>query len=230
MKKFVPIAEIFYSIQGEGHLAGRPSLFIRFAGCNLQCVWCDTLELWRRGKPVVIEELFQTIKTYSGKGIDIVFTGGEPLLHSTTILEIIEAFYDGFVHFQIETNATVKPDESLSSREKVIFNTSPKLSSSGMPEEKRIAPPAMETFSRLAGEKRAIFKFVVRDRKDVEEAIGDFIEPFRIPRQSVYLMPLSSTREEFIERSPGIVELCKEFGFNFSPRLQLIIWNRRTGV
>ncbi len=64
----------------------------------------------------------------------------------------------------------------------------------------------------------------------MEEAIETYIEPFAIPRHSIYLMPLSSTRDEFIERSPEVVELCKEFGFSFSPRLQLIIWNRRTGV
>ena len=230
MIRQVPISEIFYSIQGEGKLVGRPSLFVRFAGCNLRCIWCDTIEVWRRGKPIPIRNLLDTIGRYSGRGIDIVFTGGEPLLHSKVIIELVKAYREGFLYFQIETNGTIEPSEELLSFDNVVFNVSPKLSNSGMPEGMRIVPPAMETLSRLSREGRAIFKFVVRGREDVEEAIRNFVEPFEIPRQSVYLMPLSSTREEFIERSPKIVELCKEFGFNFSPRLQLIIWNRRTGV
>ena len=226
----IPVAEIFYSIQGEGSLAGRPALFIRFGGCNLRCVWCDTTSVWRRGKPHSFDELMRKVEGFAGRDIDIVFTGGEPLLHRRWMEKIIETFDQEFLIYQIETNGTIPPGEFLVRREDVFFNVSPKLSSSGMPEEKRVVPEALHTLVQLAREGRAIFKFVVLDRKDVEEALETYIEPFAIPRHSIYLMPLSSTRKEFIERSRNVVELCKEFGFSFSPRLQLVIWDRRTGV
>ncbi len=226
----IPVAEIFYSIQGEGSLVGRPALFIRFGGCNLRCRWCDTTSVWRRGKPLSFDELVKKIEGFSGRDIDLVFTGGEPLIHRKWIEKIIEKFDDGFLIYQIETNGTIQPGMYLSSREDVFFNVSPKLSNSGMPPEKRIEPGAMHDLSELAREGRSIFKFVIERRRDVKEAIETFIEPFNIPQHAVYLMPMSNTRDEFIRRSPKVVELCKEFGFSFSPRLQLVIWNRRTGV
>ncbi len=226
----IPVAEIFYSIQGEGSLVGRPALFIRFGGCNLRCVWCDTVSVWRRAMPHSIEELIRKVEKFAGRDIDIVFTGGEPLLHRRWIEKLIQEFDDGFLIYQIETNGTIPPGDFLSGREDVFFNVSPKLSNSAMPEERRVVPEVLHSLSRMARRKRAIFKFVVLDRRDVEEAVETFIEPFSIPRHAIYLMPLSNSREEFIERSPQVVQLCKEFGFSFSPRLQLVIWNRRTGV
>jgi len=226
----IPVSEIFYSIQGEGSLVGRPALFIRFGGCNLRCQWCDTTQVWRRAKPFSFRELISQIEGFAGRNIDIVFTGGEPLIHRKWIERIVDYFDDGFLIYQIETNATIEPGQILTGREDTFFNASPKLSNSGMPAHKRIIPEAIHTLSQLARDGRAIFKFVVRNRRDVEEAIETFVEPFHIPQHAVYLMPLSNTREEFIRRSPKVVELCKEFGFSFSPRLQLVIWNRRTGV
>jgi len=226
----IPVAETFYSIQGEGSLVGRPALFIRFGGCNLRCKWCDTTSVWRKGKPYSFEELTEIVKRFAGKGIDIVFTGGEPLIHQKWIERIIREFDDEFLLYQIETNGTIPPMTSLTERDDVFFNVSPKLSNSGMPEENRIVPEAIHSLSHLAREGRAIFKFVVLSREDVEEALETFIAPFSIPQHAIYLMPLSNTRDEFIRRSPKVVELCKEFGFSFSPRLQLVIWNRRTGV
>src|SRR5450755_3137461 len=74
------LAEVFYSIQGEGKLMGIPSVFVRVSGCNLRCVWCDTpYASWRPEGP------FRTIAEIVGDvdraGIDhVVLTGGEPML------------------------------------------------------------------------------------------------------------------------------------------------------
>ncbi len=146
----VPVAEIFYSIQGEGSLAGRPALFIRFAGCNLRCVWCDTISVWRKGKPYPFDDLIRRIEEFAGRDIDIVFTGGEPLLHRMWIEKIVERLEDAFLVYQIETNGTIPPGDFLSAREDVFFNVSPKLSSSGMPADRRIVPEALHTLSEIA--------------------------------------------------------------------------------
>src|SRR6059058_3244962 len=73
------IAEIFYSIQGEGMLAGVPSVFIRTSGCNLRCVWCDTpYTSWKpEGRDWALREILAETKHYDTRYA--VITGGEPL-------------------------------------------------------------------------------------------------------------------------------------------------------
>jgi organic radical activating enzyme len=73
--------EMFYSLQGEGYHQGKAAFFIRLAGCDVGCVWCDVKDSWDGSKhPVLtIEEIVATAKTHPSR-IAIV-TGGEPLLH-----------------------------------------------------------------------------------------------------------------------------------------------------
>jgi len=223
----IPIAEIFYSIQGEGKFVGTPALFLRFAGCDVGCIWCDTKEVWMRGKLYNKENLIDLIKSKANKNIHLAITGGEPLIYNDFINELTQLIIDDFSLIEIETSATRVPYGFISKCEKVFFNTSPKLKNSFVKMEKRINKEAIEFFVHS---NRAIFKFVVEQEEDIIEIIEDFIKPFKIPNQLVYLMPQSKNREEFLKLSPIIVELCKKYQFNFSPRLQLIIWDKATGV
>ncbi|MDE6786634.1 MAG: 7-carboxy-7-deazaguanine synthase QueE, partial [Muribaculaceae bacterium] len=68
------INEIFYSLQGEGHHTGYPSVFIRFSGCNLQCPFCDTRH--NDGVGMTDTDIIQAVKLY--KADWVVLTGGEP--------------------------------------------------------------------------------------------------------------------------------------------------------
>ncbi|MFQ3577513.1 MAG: 7-carboxy-7-deazaguanine synthase QueE, partial [Verrucomicrobiia bacterium] len=74
------IAEIFHSIQGEGLLAGVPSIFIRTSGCNLRCRWCDTpYASWQpEGEHQDVEEIIQRIRQWPTRFV--VLTGGEPMI------------------------------------------------------------------------------------------------------------------------------------------------------
>ena len=74
------IAEIFYSIQGEGMLVGTPSVFVRTSGCNLRCVWCDTpYTSWEpEGEEVALEEILARVARY--RAHYVVVTGGEPMI------------------------------------------------------------------------------------------------------------------------------------------------------
>jgi 7-carboxy-7-deazaguanine synthase len=82
----VVVTEIFRSIQGEGTRAGLPCIFVRFTGCNLRCVWCDTAYAFHGGTQMTIEEIENRVRALSGNPngehkIRLVeLTGGEPLL------------------------------------------------------------------------------------------------------------------------------------------------------
>lgn len=99
------IAEIFRSLQGEGKNQGKPCLFIRLAGCNLHCAWCDTPASRTGGtdmSPGILEE--QAIQANIPY---ICITGGEPLLQGAELLLLLTALTrQGFV-IDIETNGTI---------------------------------------------------------------------------------------------------------------------------
>ena len=111
------VNDIFYSLQGEGHNTGRAAVFIRFAGCNLRCSFCDTeFDTYRE---MTAEEIVASINTYSARFV--VLTGGEPTL------QVDEAFVDllhqyGF-EVAMESNGTRPAPKNLD-----WLTVSPKIS------------------------------------------------------------------------------------------------------
>lgn len=99
------LVEIFESLQGEGRNTGRPCVFVRFAGCNLACPWCDT-DVGERFS-MTLEELVAEIATYKAK--TVVLTGGEPTLIEGAP-ELIAALKVSGYFIAVETNATVDTD------------------------------------------------------------------------------------------------------------------------
>ena len=83
---FLPVMEHFYTLQGEGMHQGKAAYFIRLAGCDVGCVWCDVKESWDAGKhPLLsIESLVKEVKATPAK--IVVITGGEPLMHNLNLL------------------------------------------------------------------------------------------------------------------------------------------------
>src|SRR5512135_3126039 len=72
------VTEIFFSIQGEGTRAGRPCVFVRFTGCDLRCVWCDTAYAFQGGRELSREEILAAAAAHPSRLV--LLTGGEPLL------------------------------------------------------------------------------------------------------------------------------------------------------
>src|SRR6478672_3189943 len=82
----LPVMEHFYTLQGEGYHWGKAAYFIRLAGCDVGCVWCDVKESWDASKhPVMaVDSLIEEVKKTPTE--IVVITGGEPLLHDLTTL------------------------------------------------------------------------------------------------------------------------------------------------
>lgn len=82
----IPVMEHFYTIQGEGFYTGNAAYFIRLAGCDVGCVWCDVKESWtvEEKQLMLIDDLVAEVLKYSGRLI--VITGGEPLMYDLSFL------------------------------------------------------------------------------------------------------------------------------------------------
>lgn len=102
------INEIFYSLQGEGHHAGYPSVFIRFSGCNLHCPFCDTDH--KDGVYMSDDDIIHAVNLYTASWI--VLTGGEPALHiDTDFIKMLKKATGKRV--AIETNGTLPLPEGI---------------------------------------------------------------------------------------------------------------------
>ena len=99
------IAEIFASLQGEGRNQGKPCLFIRLAGCNLQCRWCDTAYAQKGGIETGIDAILEHIQSQNLSYVCI--TGGEPLLQADELEQLLVLLNQWGYSIDIETNGTV---------------------------------------------------------------------------------------------------------------------------
>lgn len=225
------VSESFYSIQGEGQTMGIPAIFIRLTGCNLLCKsesWiCDSIEVWRKGIKTDFEDVLdQEWLVRLKEGAHLIFTGGEPMLHQKQILLYIKWFIEKYNFkptIEIETNGTKLIDLELIKFIDYI-NCSPKLSNSGESKIRRFNELSLE---QISNHKESIFKFVIKEAKDVEEIIFDF---GCIDLSKVVLMPAGEDVSTLNEIRLFVVEQCLKMGWRFSDRLQVVIWNKATGV
>ncbi len=100
----LPVMETFYTVQGEGAFAGAPAFFIRLAGCDVGCVWCDVKESWDAAKHPLrtTEDLIQEV---SDAGATLcVITGGEPTLHNLS--ELTASLRSRGIRTHLETSGT----------------------------------------------------------------------------------------------------------------------------
>jgi 7-carboxy-7-deazaguanine synthase len=225
------IAEIFYSIQGEGILAGTPSVFIRTSGCNLRCVWCDTpYTSWApEGEETPIEEILARATRYPARYA--VVTGGEPMI-ATGIVALTEKLRQANFHITIETAGTVFAPVACH-----LMSISPKLSNSTpvgreqgrwavQHDRLRIQP---EVLRQLMSSYEHQLKFVVEKPEDLPE-IQELVAVLDADRSRVVLMPEGADRTVLRERGVWLVEMCKQEGFRYSPRLHIELYGNRRGV
>jgi len=239
----IPLVESFYSFQGEGRFVGSPSIFIRLGGCNLGCmgfgveidgvVGCDSLKAVHEKKFAhtwqKVDDLISIINQYL-KDLDfkpdIVFTGGEPLLHyqNPTLLNALKHFQDHRITF--ETNATIEIDfEKFPIYKNITFAMSVKLENSGELKSKRINHEAIKVI--VANTKESFFKFVL-SKKDIKtKEIKEITKPY--PNIKIYCMPMGSTAKELAQNDKAVANFCIKNGYNYVDRMHIRLWDNEEG-
>jgi len=213
------VSEIFYSLQGEGFLAGTPGVFVRLTGCPLRCRWCDTKYAWDQtaGTHYSIEKILRTVQQWPCKSV--VITGGEPMINSE-LPQLVQELKDTGRHITLACD---------------LMSISPKLSNS-TPEEPKLAAIHENSRLDLTVLRELIdnydyqLKFVVDsagDLPEIQQAIGEI---GNVDSKKVMLMPQAATRDELLAKSPMIAEVCKQTGFVFCQRLHILFWNNQKGT
>lgn len=251
------INEIFGpTIQGEGKLVGTPSVFIRFGKCNFNCVGfdveyetpsgvkkcgCDSFyavdkefkDSWTNYKSY--EEIVKEVDTLTKQSsslykMDIVITGGEPLLYwnKDEFQKLLKHYIEEGHQVTIETNASLNLNFDYEYQEKIIFSMSVKLSNSLESLKKRVN---YETLNKiLTKTKDSYLKFVI-DTNILENAKNE-IETIleNVPKTQVYLMPLGDTAESINENCEEVIQMAIDYGYIYCDRLHIRVWDNKRGV
>ena len=237
---------VFYTIEGEGEYIGQPSVFMRMSMCNLTCIGfasedspngCDSYVSWSVKNKKTFTEVFELMEDnnyieYLRHNAILKLTGGEPFIQEKQLLKFIEAFRDRYKfipRIDFETNATLTPSSRWREEFKATFTTSPKLISNGDPEEKTYKPEVLKWHVTNGSG----FKFVINSDKDIEEIWRKYVYDdlgINVPLFRIWFMPCCGSREEHVEKAPAVAEYAKAMHVNFSPRLQLLVWNKALKV
>ncbi|AUG48364.1 radical SAM protein [Haloarcula taiwanensis] len=237
----LPINELFQSLQGEGRLAGVPSVFVRTSGCNLRCWFCDSYHTsWEPTHDwFTVGDVVAAIDEYDAD--HVVLTGGEPLIHDSSET-LLARLADRGYHTTVETNGTVVPDAPID-----LASVSPKLASStptadrdpdgdgewaDRHEDRRLDVP---TLAELVESYDTQLKFVVTGREDMAE-IERLIDRLRdaasarVDDDDVLLMPEGQTRDQLESTRETVADLALEYGYRYTPRLHVDLWNDAPGT
>ncbi len=209
------VAEKFVSINGEGQKAGQLAVFIRFAGCNLRCSYCDTKwanDFDLKGENLTAEQIFEYVLD---TGVhNVTLTGGEPLLRPE-IEELISMLVKAGLWVEIETNGSV-PLKPLEKDSRPHFTMDYKTPSSNMESEMLVS-----NFDLL--EPDDVVKFVCGSSEDLN-CTYDIIKKYNLTEKcKVYLSCVFGNLQP-----SAVVDFMKEKnlnGVNFQLQMHKFIWN-----
>ena len=203
MQSKLKINEVFYSIQGEGPLIGRPAVFIRFSGCNLSCPFCDTKH--ETGEDYTIQEVYTLVGlatkgTQGAKAPLLILTGGEPFNQPVGAL-LASLLSRGFT-VQVETNGTLLPEDVTNETlDKLVIVCSPKKN----------APVDLGLGKHITA-----YKFLIDTATEAMEFL-----PYTLSGRPVYLQPLDN--EKALTNRKRALNFCKKYNLGFSPQLHKLI-------
>lgn len=223
---------------------GRPSVFLRLSGCNLQCVWCDTPYTWNwegagfthadgrafqqadEQLALPVAEVLRLLEGFDCR--NLVLTGGEPLAQRRRVVGLLRELAADWT-IDVETNGTIQPSPELRDRV-ATWVVSPKLGNSGLEGSKAVVPSAIHSLIETG---RAFFKFVVRSGEDIGRDIGEisaFVDEFGLRGDRVFLMPEARTAEELAARESEVADYALAKGWRYSDRLHIRIYGGGRGV
>ncbi|WP_228254764.1 7-carboxy-7-deazaguanine synthase QueE [Halarcobacter bivalviorum] len=246
------VNEIFGpTIQGEGKLVGTPSIFIRFGKCNFKCEGfnveyetpsgikkcsCDSYyavdmafkEQWQQmNADEIVKEVLLLEPNYK---IDIVITGGEPLLYwkNEEFQKLLKHYIENNYKVTIETNGSLNIDLTETYQKQILFSMSVKLSNSLEPLKKRVN---VNTLTKIITQTEGSYLKFVIDEGFKEEAnieIQNILSS--IPKVDVFLMPMGDTAEQINKNSEAVINLAIENGYKYCDRLHIRVWDNKRGV
>ena len=173
----VSINEIFYSIQGEAKNSGKPTVFIRTAGCPFRCSYCDTDYAFTEGKQTKISEIIELIKKFDTKYITV--TGGEPLAQKN-IRHLLELLISNSYNISLETSGLIDISDVPKDIEIVMDIKTP----SSNEESKNIK----KNLSII--KKTDVLKFVIGDKNDYEWSKEILSENNLVNFNNIYFSPV----------------------------------------
>ncbi len=153
------LIEIYKSVQGESSFAGRPCIFVRLAGCNLRCSWCDSEYTFKGGYRLTEDEVVAEIEKLEPVRL-IEFTGGEPMLQERELLPLMQRLLASGYELMIETSGE-RPLETVPATVHKIVDV--KCPGSG--ENGSFRKENLNVLSAVDE-----VKFVISDRRDYEFA------------------------------------------------------------
>jgi 7-carboxy-7-deazaguanine synthase len=226
----IKYSEIFYSLQGEGALIGVPSVFFRTSFCNLRCHWCDTpYTSWQPESQIIT--VMDAVKAITDYGVHhVVITGGEPFLQKEPLTILCDELMARGHHVTIETNATLFAPVKAH-----LISMSPKLAHStplGDPiwatrhEQSRLQLAVIQQFLTHYD---CQLKFVLDTAEDILE-IKQLLTHLSIKPEQVILMPQGRQIKTIADKQQWLAELCKQYGFRYSPRLHIDLWEDQRGT
>ena len=203
------VNEIFYSLQGEGSRTGRPTVFIRLAGCNLNCEWCDTdHEIYIE---MTIKQILDEVRKYDCRWV--CATGGEPLLQSN-FLFLMHGLTAENYWIQIETNGTLL-EHTVAWQSATLLTVSPKY------EDLPFDVKQFMAFVPKRGTPMCELKFVVDENSDIKHILFDL----RDKNVATYLQPKSEGREA-MERCVQLIKAVKQDWLRLSLQTHKIVGMR----
>jgi 7-carboxy-7-deazaguanine synthase len=206
------IYEIFYSIQGEGKWTGLPNIFIRTAGCNLLCSYCDTKYAFNAKRDMTITEIIKEIKNI--KCDHICITGGEPLIQNETN-DLIDILCNKDYNICLETNGSINV-KSMFNKKSIMISLDIKCPSSGM--DKKMC---FENLFHL--NKKDQLKFIIGNKEDYKYA-KKIIQSYKI-YCPIFFQPVEGTN---IKKLASWI-LNDGLNVRLGLQIQKIIWGNNRG-